>query len=37
MYVYGSPNYLHSAICQNQITVSRHLSIGKKADCYPYQ
>ena len=37
MYVYGSPNYLHSAICQNQITVSRHLSIGKKTDCYPYQ
>ena len=37
MYVYGSPNYLHSAICQNQITVSRYLSIGKKANCYPGQ
>lgn len=35
--VYGSPNYLHSAICQTQITTSRHLAIGKTANTYPNQ
>lgn len=35
--VFGTPNYMHSAICQTQITSSRELSIGTKADTYPYQ
>lgn len=35
--VYGSPNYLHSAICQTQITSSRFITIGTKANAYPVQ
>ncbi len=35
--VYGSPNYLHSAICQEQITSSRYITIGQSANSYPGQ
>lgn len=35
--VFGTPNYMHSAICQTQITSSRELAIGALADTYPYQ
>ena len=35
--VYGSPNYMHSAICQTQITSSREITIGTSAQTYPYQ
>ncbi len=35
--VFGSPNYMHSAICQTQITSSRELVMGPNADPYPYQ
>ncbi|MEG1750927.1 MAG: molybdopterin-dependent oxidoreductase [Raoultibacter sp.] len=35
--VYGSPNYMHSAICQAQITSSREITIGTVADAYPKQ
>ena len=35
--VYGSPNYMHSAICQTQITSSREITIGQLADTNPHQ
>lgn len=35
--VYGSPNYLHSAICQEQITSSRYITLGTSANPYPVQ
>lgn len=35
--VYGSPNYLHSAICVMQIMSSQHVSIGKATTTTPLQ
>ena len=37
MNVYGTPNYLHSAICASQRAASKRISIGAGANCYPGQ
>ena len=37
MNVYGTPNYLHSAICNSQRVASKRISIGPTADCAPGQ
>ncbi len=37
MNVYGTPNYLHSAICNSQRVASKRISIGPSADCAPGQ
>lgn len=37
MNVYGTPNYMHSAICASQRAASKRISIGPKADCAPKQ
>ena len=37
MNIYGTPNYLHSAICASQRAASKRISIGAGANCYPGQ